>query len=250
MPVMFVGHGNPMNAINHSRFAQTWDELGAHLPTPRAIVCMSAHWLTLGTYVSAHANPSILYDFYGFPPELYAVEYPARGDESISRDILTLEPAIVPDYERGLDHGVWSVLMHLFPKGDVPIIPLSIDFGHDRREQFELMKHLRPLRDAGVLFIGSGNIVHNLARMRTAGAYDWALSFDTQAAQLIGEGNHDALLNYETLGEAAQLSIPTDDHYRPMLNTLALTHTHESPTFFNTDIDLGSVGMRSFVITR
>ena len=249
MPLIFIGHGSPLNAINNSSFSEAWKSLSTHLPTPRAIICMSAHWLTHGTYVGGTAKPELIYDFYGFPPSLYNVKYSAPGSSEVASEVTAFAPSVLIDTERGLDHGIWTVLMHLFPKANVPIIPLSIDYTHDRRSQYELIKQLRPLRDKGVLFIGSGNIIHNLMRIREGAPYDWAKSFDAQTAKYIGEGNHDALIGIESLGEIATLSVPTDDHYRPLLNTLALSYSDETPTFFNTDIDLGSIGMRSFVLS-
>jgi 4,5-DOPA dioxygenase extradiol len=250
MPLIFIGHGSPLNAINNSSFSEAWKSLSTHIPIPRAVVCMSAHWLTDGTQVGGMMTPPLIYDFYGFPPPLYSVTYPAPGDRELAGEITTLTtPSILVDTERGLDHGVWTVLMHLFPNADVPIVPLSIDYGNNRRSQYELLQNLRPLRDKGVLFIGSGNIIHNLMRIREGTPYDWAESFDAQTAQYIAEGNHDALIGIESLGEIATLSVPTDDHYRPMINTLALAYGDEAPAFFNTDIDLGSIGMRSFVLS-
>jgi 4,5-DOPA dioxygenase extradiol len=237
-----------MNAINNSSFAQTWQTLGTHLRKPRAVVCMSAHWITDGTQVGGMTTPPLVYDFYGFPPPLYSVAYPAQGSSAVAHEVTAVNPSILIDTERGLDHGVWTVLMHLFPQADVPIIPLSIDYGHSRQTQYELMKQLRPLRDKGVLFIGSGNIIHNLMRIREGAPFDWALDFDLKTAAYLSEGNHDALIDIESLGEIAALSVPNDDHYRPMINTLALSYPDETPAFFNTDIDLGSIGMRSFVL--
>lgn len=248
MPVIFVGHGSPLNAINGSLFAKIWHEVGTHLPTPRAIVCMSAHWLTDGTYASTKIHPELIYDFYGFPDELYHVEYPVIGNTDVAHELHVHADAIGTDDTRGLDHGVWTVLMHLFPTPHtIPVIALSIDYGHARNEQYTLMEKLKPLRDKGVLFIGSGNIVHNLMRMQHSGAHEWALEFDTLSKKLIEEKASEKLIDLESLGTAAQLAVPTDDHYRPMLNTLALMHAEETPLFFNESIDLGSVSMRSFV---
>ena len=247
MPVLFVGHGNPLNVINNSSFASVWRELGKHLLKPRAIVCMSAHWLTEGTYVSAVDNPELIYDFYGFPPELYKVEYPAKGSVEVAREIQKLVPEIMLDETRGLDHGVWTVLKHLFPLADVPVLQLSIDFEHSRRTQCDLMKKLRSLRERGVLFIGSGNIVHNLGMMRMSGNYEWAETFDVLSKKLIEEKNLDTLIDIEAQSKEASLAVPMDDHYRPMLNALALVEANEEITFFNESIDLGAISMRSFV---
>ena len=247
MPVLFIGHGNPMNVINNAPYASVWRELGKHLPKPRTIVCMSAHWLTEGTYVSAVDNPELIYDFYGFPPELYKVEYPAKGNVAIAREIQNLVPEVMLDETRGLDHGVWTVLKHLFPLADVPVLQLSIDFEHSRKAQCDLMKKLRPLRKEGILFVGSGNIVHNLGMMRMNGVYEWVETFDALSKKLIEEKDLNKLIDIETQSNEASLAIPMDDHYRPMLNALALVEEHETITFFNESIDLCAVSMRSFV---
>lgn len=247
MPVLFVGHGNPLNVINNSSYASVWKELGRHLPRTRAIVCMSAHWLTDGTYVSAIDNPQLIYDFYGFPPELYKVEYPARGSVDVAREIQKRVPEIMLDETRGLDHGVWTVLKHLFPDADVPVLQLGIDFERSRRAQCDLMAKLRPLRENGILFIGSGNIVHNLGMMHAGGTYEWAETFDALSKKLIAEKNLNALVDIESHSTEAPRAIPMDDHYRPMLNALALVEEGETITFFNESIDLGAISMRSFV---
>jgi 4,5-DOPA dioxygenase extradiol len=247
LPVLFVGHGNPLNVINHSSYATVWQELGKHIPKPRAIVCMSAHWLTDGTYVSAIESPELIYDFYGFPPELYQVEYPTKGSVEVAYEIQKVVPEIMFDEARGLDHGVWTVLKHLFPLADVPVLQLSIDFEHSRQVQCDLMEKLRPLRKGGILFIGSGNIVHNLGMMRMSGTYEWAETFDALSEKLIEEKDLKTLIAIEAESNDASLAIPMDDHYRPMLNALALVQEHETITFFNESIDLGAVSMRSFV---
>jgi 4,5-DOPA dioxygenase extradiol len=247
MPVLFVGHGSPLNAINSSEFARAWQEIGEHLPVPRAIVCMSAHWLTNGTFVSAASRPELIYDFYGFPPALYDVQYPAHGDPTLAAEIASREPTIQIDATQGLDHGAWTVLMHLFPDAQIPVLQMSIDVHLSRKEQYELMQHLKSLRDRGVLFVGSGNIIHNLRQIREGVAHDWAIEFDALSKKLIAEHNHEALLNIEQYSAHAALALPTDEHYRPMLNTLALVDIDESLSFFNEEIDLGSVSMRSFI---
>ncbi len=249
MPLLFVGHGSPMNAINGSVFSQVWNEVGSRLPKPRAVVCMSAHWLTEGTYITAMPQPRMIYDFYGFPPELYQVPYPAPGLPLVAEKVTAVLPAILLDHAWGLDHGAWSVLAHLFPHADVPVLQLSIDYGAPRDMQFALIEQLRPLREKGIMFVGSGNIVHNLGAIRMDGAQSWAEEFDARSQELILNHDTHALCDVEGLGEAAQLSIPTDDHYRPMLNTLALRYPDEYPIFFNRGIDLGSVSMTSFIYT-
>ena len=250
LPVLFVGHGNPMNAITENSFAQEWRRIGRNLPEPAVVVCISAHWMTQGHFVTAMPNPRTIHDFYGFPDDLYRVEYPVKGSPETAEYISELVREIQLDHEWGLDHGAWSVLMHLIPDCRTPILQLSIDMATSPQEEYNLARRLRALRDKGVLFIGSGNIVHNLRTLRFEGgdAYDWALEFDTASRSLIEAGDHDSLIHYENLGQAAQLSIPTDDHYRPMLSALALSYPDERPVFFNETIDLGSIGMRSFVM--
>lgn len=247
MPALFIGHGNPLNAINESAVARTWESIGIHLPIPRAIVCISAHWLTDSIFISSSAKPELIYDFYGFPEELYTVTYPAVGNIDIAREIQALLPKSNIDTERGLDHGAWTVLKHLFPNADVPVLQISIDFQHSRKEQFEQLQLLKPLRDAGILFIGSGNIVHNLGLMSQNSVPEWVTEFDALSKKLIVEKNIDVLLDIETHSDKTSLAIPFDDHYRPMLNTLALLDENESVLFFNEEIELGTISMRSFI---
>lgn len=248
MPVLFIGHGNPLNAINDSPFAQKWQAVGKALPTPRAIVVMSAHWLTEGTYMTVQAQPELIYDFYGFPEELYHASYPVHGSEELYKELQAYAPAILPNETRGLDHGVWTMLMHLFPlPHTIPVTALSIDSSRSPREQYALIEKLKPLRDDGILFIGSGNIVHNLGTMRTGEPWPWATAFDTLTKKFIEERNIEALMDPRALGETGKLAVPTDEHYRPMLNTLALLDAHDRIEFFNEEIDLGSIGMRSFI---
>lgn len=251
MPVLFVGHGNPMNAIEDTPYSRAWKDAAAGLPRPAAIVCISAHWLTQGMFVTAMPKPRTIHDFYGFPEELFGVEYPAPGDPSLAESIAVTEPQIQPDTGWGLDHGTWSILVHMYPNADVPVLQVSLDNTRDRRQQYDLIRNLRPLRDKGVLLVGSGNIVHNLRALRFfegAEPYDWALEFDAQTAALLKNGDHDALIDYESIGPAARMAVPTDEHYRPMLAALALGYSDEQPRFFNEGIDIGSIGMRSFVL--
>lgn len=247
MPVLFVGHGNPLNAVNNSPFAQKWQEIGKLLPTPRAVVVMSAHWLTEGTYMTTNAQPELIYDFYGFPEELYRVSYPVHGSPELCKEFQTYEPSILPNETRGLDHGVWTILMHLFPfPHTIPVVALSIDITLSPGEQYALIEKLKPLRDKGILFIGSGNIVHNLGTMRTGEPWPWAVAFDSLSKKFIEEGNIEALMDPLALSNFGKLAVPTDEHYRPMLNTLALLYPHDHIEFFNEEIDLGSISMRSF----
>lgn len=248
MPLLFVGHGNPMNAIVDNSFSLTWKKIGQNLPTPKAIVCISAHWLTRGSFVTSSTHPELIYDFYGFPKELYEVQYPAVGSKQWAGEISQCSPGMQLDHKWGIDHGAWSVLRRMFPTASVPVIQISIDYSKSPEEQFHMIQKLRELRDKGVLFIGSGNIVHNLglAAMNDK-PYDWAVEFEAISKKLVEKGDEKALINYQKLGSISQLAIPTDDHYRPMLNTLALKHDNEEPIFFNEGIDMGSVSMLSFM---
>lgn len=246
-PLLFVGHGNPMNAIEDNAFSRSWKNIGKNIPAPEAIVCMSAHWLTDGSFITSTLSPKMIYDFYGFPEELYQVAYPAKGDPKLATEVHELNNQIKINKDWGLDHGSWSFLKHMFPNANIPVLQLSIDYYSPLSVQFELLKTLRKLRDRGVLFIGSGNIVHNLS-LASFGTkpYEWAVEFEQQSKELIENGNVKALLDYDSLGEAAKMSIPTDDHYRPMINTLALKYDNEELDFFNEGIDLASVSMLSF----
>jgi 4,5-DOPA dioxygenase extradiol len=246
-PLLFVGHGNPMNAISDNRYTQEWERIGRELGTPEVIVCMSAHWLTNGSFITSSLKPEIIYDFYGFPDELYHVTYPAPGNPKLAAQINQAHPEIAIDTMWGLDHGTWSVLKKMFPKATIPVLQLSIDMSVSPKAQYDLMVKLKYLREKNILFFGSGNIVHNLGlAAMDRKPFNWALEFEDIAKNLIEKGDVNSLINYEKLGNSATLSIPTEDHYRPMLNTLALKFTDETPVFFNQGIDLASVSMLSF----
>ncbi len=237
-----------MNAIEDNHVSRTWGEIGRALPRPELIVCMSAHWMTSGSFITSSLHPQIIYDFYGFPEALYHVPYPALGDPQAVRDICSQTPAIQPSTDWGIDHGAWSVLVKMFPAADIPVVQISIDMSANPRKQFELMQSLRDLRNKGILFIGSGNIVHNLGALRLNGKpHDWAIEFESIVQTNIEKNNIESLIEYQNLGPSASLSIPTDDHYRPLINTLALLSKTETPQFFNQGIDLGAVSMLSVV---
>jgi 4,5-DOPA dioxygenase extradiol len=249
MPVVFVGHGSPMNAIEENEFSRAWSELGKTLPRPCAILSISAHWETEGARITAMENPRTIHDFYGFPPELYEEEYPASGSRELAGEVGKALRGAEMDYEWGLDHGTWAVLKRIFPKADVPVVQLSLDRRKSPEEHFELGKLLKFLREKGTLILGSGNIVHNL-RLATwnNGGYDWAREFDEKVKGLVLSEDHGALIHYERLGEAARLSIPTNEHYLPLLYALALKEREEPVLFFAEKITAGSVSMRSFMI--
>ncbi len=251
MPVLFVGHGSPMNAIEDNEFSQAWIENGKALPKPKAILCISAHWETEGTQVTAMERPKTIYDFYGFPEPLYEMKYPALGSPDLAR--LTQETIsqinIEQNFDWGLDHGTWSVLSRMFPKADIPVIQLSLDRTKGPAFHYELGKELKALRNKGVMIIGSGNIVHNLRVMVWQDkAYDWAIEFDEKIKQLILLGEHDSIIHYHKLGQAAQLSVPTNEHYLPLLYILALQDKEEKIKFFGDKVTLGSMSMRSLRI--
>lgn len=251
MPVLFLGHGSPMNAIEDNAFRREWQALGRQLPRPRAILCISAHWETRGVYVTAGARPDTIHDFYGFPKALFDVRYGAPGSPELAHRVADLLSAsrVHLDPARGLDHGAWGVLGPMYPEADIPVVQLSLSSLQPGAWHYDLARALAPLRDEGVLVVGSGNIVHNLRlfRFNDPTPYDWALRFDEDIAERIAEGHHEGLLGYETLGPDALLSIPTPEHYLPLLYVLALQEDDEPVRFLNEQV-LGSISMRSVVI--
>lgn len=248
MPVLFVGHGNPMNAITDNAFAKQWERIGRGL-APRAILCISAHWETSGSLITAMPQPKTIHDFGGFPDELFRVQYPAPGSPELAGDVVTAtHQRIVQDHEWGLDHGAWSVLKRMFPKSNIPVLQLSLDVRKSPLQHIELARELSYLRSKGVVIIGSGNIVHNLGKIQwRGGTLDWAVEFDELSKELITTRDLASLANYTALGKEALLSIPTPEHYLPMLYALSLIEADEEIEFFNETIDLGSVSMRSFM---
>lgn len=251
LPALFIGHGSPMNAIENNEFSQSWMKLGKELPQPKAILCISAHWETKGTKVTAMERPKTIHDFGGFPQELFDMQYPAPGSPDFAR--LTAEQVkkvhIELDDEWGLDHGSWSVLCRMFPLADVPVYQLSLDYTQPPQWHYDLAKELSGLRKKGVLIVGSGNIVHNLRLMRMNNpAFEWAAEFDSKIKNLILEKNHSDIINYDRFGTMANLSVPSNEHYLPMLYTLAQQQKNENVSFFNEQTVLGSVSMRSFTV--
>lgn len=251
MPVLFVGHGNPMNALEDNPFSRTWRTLGVMLPRPRAILCISAHWQTSGPQVTAMNTPPTIHDFGGFPQPLFDVRYPAPGAPEWAARIAQLDAQhpIAADHAWGPDHGSWSVLCHMFPEADIPVLQLSLDTRNTPEEHYQFAKILAPLRDEGVLIMGSGNIVHNLRQMiRRDEAYDWAVEIDQLVAQQIEAGNHAALSDYPHLHPKMLLAVPTVEHYLPLLYILALQTSTDSVSFFNETVTLGSMSMRGVQI--
>src|SRR5262249_41098628 len=246
MPAIFFGHGNPMNAIDRNAYTAAWSEIGRSIPKPKAIVMISAHWYLPATLVTAMARPRTIHDFGGFPRPLYEVTYPAPGDVALAQRLQALVGA-TPDDRWGLDHGAWSVLVHVYPDADVPIVQLSIDETQPASFHYELGKRLAPLRDEGILIAGSGNIIHNLHTYawgrHPVEPFDWALRFQARARELIGSGDHSPLVDYESMGRDAMLSAPTPDHYLPLLYVLGARRDGDPATFPVEGIDGGSVSM-------
>ena len=251
MPVLFVGHGSPTNAIEENEFSRAWADAGKSMPRPRAVLCVSAHWEANGTLVTSTERPGTIHDFYGFPRPLYEVSYPAPGAPEVARLVReTVRGARVRfDPDRGLDHGAWSVLRRMFPGADIPVVQLSLDRAKEPALHYELGKELAGLRREGVLIVGSGNIVHNLGVIVGEDtAFDWAIEFDETMKRLILSGDHDAIVQYPELGRAARLSVPTNEHFLPLLYALALQEKGEGIRFFTDRVTLGSISMRSIKI--
>jgi len=253
MPALFIGHGSPMNAIEDNAYNKSWRELGKNLPKPQAILSVSAHWITQGTTkVTAMEKPRTIHDFGGFPDELYQQQYPATGSPTMAHKTIELvkSPAIHADTEWGLDHGTWSVLLPMFPDADIPVYQLSIDYSKSLQFHYDLGLELKKLREKGVMIMGSGNIVHNLSALSFSGkTHDWALEFDSKMKSLIDNGNHQGIIDFQSLGTIARMAHPTYDHFIPLLYILALTDNNENINYFNESFDLGSISMRSLVIS-
>lgn len=254
MPVLFLGHGSPMNAIEENEFVRTFRKIGEEIHTPRAIICISAHWETKGTYVTAMENPRTIHDFGGFPEELFQVKYPAKGSPEVAKETKEIcqKTAIEFDDKWGLDHGAWSVLKHLYPNADIPVIQLSIDYTKPASYHYELAQDLKKLREKGVLIVGSGNIVHNLGKIawnKLNGepfAYDWATEVNEKIKSNILANDMTSLINYTKQGSAFELAIPTPEHYLPLLYTLGIKNANDSTTIYNDQPVAGSLYMTSF----
>jgi 4,5-DOPA dioxygenase extradiol len=253
MPVLFVGHGSPMNAIEENEFVSEWRKLGETIPFPRAILCISAHWETNGTLVTAMTKPPTIHDFGGFPPELYRVQYPAPGSPELAADIKKTISGenIGLDEKWGLDHGAWSVIRNIYPLANVPVLEMSLNYNLSPGDHFNLAKELSDLRRRGVLIIGSGNMVHNLRMISWEHAndpdygFDWAKTANNFFKDRILDGNFGPLIKYNQLGTEVQMAVPTPDHYLPLLYTLALKEKDEAVTFFNDKSVMGSLTMTS-----
>lgn len=249
MPAIFFGHGNPMNALLRNSYTEGWSRIGSDIPKPKGILSVSAHWFLPETTVTVSTAPRTIHDFGGFPRELYEIQYPARGDPGVARrvqEVLAPLPVRLDD-SWGLDHGTWSVLRHVYPDADVPVLQLSIDETQPAAFHFELGRKLSVLRDEQILIMGSGNLVHNLHAYswgrRMPQPYDWAVRFETKAKEMMLRGEYDPLINYEELGRDAMLAIPTPDHYLPLLYVLGAGREAERIAFPVSGVDGGSVSM-------
>lgn len=256
LPVLFIGHGSPMNGIEDNEFSQTWKKFGKEIAKPKAVIVISAHWLTNGTKITAMENPKTIHDFGGFPQELFNVQYPAKGapELAISTSKLITSTQVELDHDWGLDHGTWTVVRHMYPNADIPVLQLSIDYNKPAQYHYDLAKQLASLRKKGVLLIGSGNMVHNLRMIawdklnESNYGYDWAIEMNSIFKDKIQSGNVKSLIAYEKLGTAAQLAIPTPDHYFPLLYNLGLQDEMDEISFFNDKLVGGSLTMTSVKI--
>lgn len=253
MPLLFLGHGSPMNAIEENEFVKGFRNVGKEIQKPKAILCISAHWETKGTYVTAMKTPRTIHDFGGFPQELFDIQYPAPGSPELAKETKSLigKTDVGLDDKWGLDHGAWSVIKHLYPNADVPVIQLSLDYTKPAQYHFELAKELSLLRKKGILIVGSGNMVHNLRMVawdKIKGnpyAFDWATEANEKMKSFILEGNFQGLIDYKKQGKAFDLAIPTPEHYLPLIYTLALKDKNDTTTIFNDQPVGGSLSMTS-----
>ncbi|HMP98227.1 MAG TPA: 4,5-DOPA dioxygenase extradiol [Cyclobacteriaceae bacterium] len=257
MPMLFVGHGSPMNGIEDNEFSRRWQQMGKEIPEPKAVLCISAHWLTRGTHVTAMENPRTIHDFGGFPQALFDVQYPAPGNPALAKTtaetITTTQVGL--DHDWGLDHGTWTVVRHMYPLAQIPVLQLSIDYHKPAQYHYELAKELSVLRTKGVLIIGSGNMVHNLRMIdwnkmhEPEFGFDWAIEMNEKFKQHISNNEHQALIKYENYGTAGKYAIPTPDHYYPLLYILGLQEKHEQASYFNDKAVMGSITMTSVKIS-
>lgn len=253
MPVLFMGHGSPMNGIETNEFSLQWEAMGKELPLPKAILVISAHWLTRGTHVTAMEHPATIHDFGGFPQELFEVQYPAPGDPLLAAETKELIKStnVGLNHDWGLDHGAWSVVKRMYPDASIPVIQLSIDYDQPAAYHYELAKQLASLRKKGILIIGSGNIIHNLRMVAWDKinvpnyGYDWAIEMNEVLNEKLLSGDHQGLIQYEKLGAAAKLAIPTPDHYYPLMYTLGLQDKADEISLFNNKLVAGSLNMTS-----
>ncbi|MBV2168936.1 MAG: 4,5-DOPA dioxygenase extradiol [Bdellovibrio sp.] len=249
MPVLFVGHGSPMNALAKNAFSESLYKLGATLPKPQAVLCVSAHWETQGTQVLYNAAPPTIHDFYGFPKPLFDLQYPARGPLGLAHETQKLLPQATLNEKWGLDHGTWSVLVHMYPHADIPVFQVSLDINKTPTQHLEMGRQLRSLREKGILILGSGNIVHNLATLNwhePTAAYPWAQEFDLAVKKALEERDEVTLTNFEEkIGAASELAVPTPEHYLPLLYCLGASQTSDAISYPYEGYEMGSLSMRS-----
>lgn len=255
MPVLFLGHGSPMNAIEENEFVEGFRKIAKEIPKPNAILCVSAHWETRGTLVTAMENPITIHDFGGFPRELFEVQYPAPGSPELAEETKSLihKTTVGLDDKWGLDHGAWSVIRHMYPQADIPVIQMSLDYYQNAQYHYELASELKSLREKGVLIIGSGNMVHNLRmvawkHLNETFGFDWALEADEKMKHFIMNDNHKSLIQYDKQGTPFKLAIPTPEHYLPLLYALAVKDKNEEAILFNDKAVAGSLTMTSVKI--
>lgn len=256
MPVLFIGHGSPMNGIEDNDFSRHWGQLGKELPLPKAVLVVSAHWLTAGTHITAMEHPRTIHDFGGFPQELFDVQYPALGNPELATEVAQLITTtdVHLDHDWGLDHGAWTVVRHLYPEANIPVLQLSIDYFKPPQYHYNLAKQLQILRKKGVLILGSGNMIHNLRMLdwkhiNTPNfGFDWAIELNEVLKKNIIEYNHEQLIDYQTIGKGIEMAVPTPDHYYPLLYTLGLQEKTEDITFFNDRLVGGSLNMTSVIL--
>lgn len=255
MPLLFLGHGSPMNAIEENEFVQGFRDAGKDIPKPKAILCISAHWETKGTYITAMKNPPTIHDFGGFPEELYNVQYPASGNPELAKETKDLisKKEVGLDEKWGLDHGCWSVMRYIYPDADIPVIQMSLDYGMGAKGHYELAKELAPLRKKGILIVGSGNMVHNLRMLSWENlnkefGFDWALKASEKMKEFVLSGDYSQLINYHSQGKEFELAIPTPEHFLPLLYTLALKEENEKIEIFNDKAVAGSLTMTSLKV--
>jgi 4,5-DOPA dioxygenase extradiol len=253
MPVLFIGHGSPMNGIQDTEFSRRWTQMAKEIPTPKAVLVVSAHWFTKGTQITAMDFPKTIHDFGGFPKELFAVQYPAPGHPVLAKVTAELlySAHVELDHDWGLDHGTWTVVRHMYPEANIPVLQLSIDYTKGPQYHYDLAKELIALRKKGVLIIGSGNMVHNLRMVDwdrlndPEYGYDWAIKMNDKFKELIQDGDHKPLISYTSLGREALLAIPTPEHYLPLMYTLGLKTNNDKISFFNDKAVGGSLTMTS-----
>ena len=253
LPVLFIGHGSPINGIEDNEFSRTWANLGKEIPLPKAVLVISAHWLTKGTHITAMENPKTIHDFGGFPKELFEVEYPAKGSPALAKATSNLITStnVGLDHDWGLDHGTWTVVRHLYPNADIPLLQLSIDYDKPAQYHFDLAKQIAALRKKGVLIIGSGNMVHNLRMIawdklnEPDFGFDWAIEMNTDFKDKIANNDFQSLIDYQKLGTATKLAVPTPDHYYPLLYSIDLQSNKDEVHFFNDKTVGGSLTMTS-----